>query len=133
VDGAAWAALSQRTDLLLLEQESIGDPILPNIGSEFLASSSRAVQLGAVLDPIVGVSRVEGPVTRSAITQFRVPASVTGLSIHGFAAGDSIAGVAARQQISAFLTSIWAGSPQIELPTLCAMRPERSCDFSSGQ
>ncbi len=133
VDGAAWAALNQRTDPLLLEQMSIGDPILPNIGSEFLATSSHAVQLGAVLDPIVGVSRVEGPVTRSAITQFKVPATVTGLSIHGFGAGDSIAGVAARQQISAFLTSIWAGSPQIELPTLCAMRPERSCDFSSGQ
>lgn len=133
VDGAAWAALSTRADLLLLQQESLGDPILPNIGSEFVAASSGAVQLGAVLEPIVGVSRVQGPVTRSAITQFRVPPTVTGLSIHGFAAGGSNAGVAARQQISAFLTSIWAGSPQIELPTACATRVDQSCDFASGQ
>ena len=132
VDGAAWAALSERSELLLLQQESIGDPILPNIGSEFVATSSHAVQLGAVLEPIVGVSRVPGPVTRSAITQFRVPATVTGLSIHGFAAGDSSAGIAAREQISSFLTSIWAGSPKIELPSTCLLRPDQSCDFSSG-
>jgi hypothetical protein len=130
VDGAAWAGLSARSDLLLLAQASMGDPILPNIGSEFVAASCGAVQLGAVLEPIVGVERVEGPVTRSAITQFKVPSTVTGLSIHGFAAGGSVAGVAARQQISAFITSVWAGSPRIELPTACAARSDRSCDFS---
>lgn len=132
VDGAAWAALPARSDLLLLAQESIGDPILPNIGSEFVATSSGAVQLGAVLDPIVGVSRVEGPVTRSAITQFRVPSTVTGLSIHGFAAGNSTAGIAARQQISDFLVSVWAGAPRISLPAACESRADKSCDFSTN-
>jgi hypothetical protein len=130
VDGAAWAPLSGRADLLILAQQSMGDPILPNIGSEFLAASSKAVQLGAVLEPIVGVPAVQGPVTRSAITQFRVPASETGLSIHGFAARGSPAGVAARQQISAFITSVWAGTPRIALPEACASRPGQSCDFS---
>ncbi len=131
VDGAAWAALAGRSDLLILSQQSMGDPILPNIGSEFLAASSHSVQLGAVLEPIVGVPHVEGPVTRSAITQFRVPSSEMGLSIHGFAARGSAAGVAARQQISAFIVSVWAGSPQIALPTACANRPGKSCDFST--
>lgn len=130
VDGAAWAALARRSDLLILAQQSMGDPILPNIGSEFVAASSNSVQLGAVLEPVVGVPQVEGPVTRSAITQFRVPSTETGLSIHGFAARGSVAGVAARQQISAFITSVWAGSPQIALPTACASRPGKSCDFS---
>lgn len=130
VDGAAWAALAGRSDLLILAQQSMGDPILPNIGSEFLAASSHAVQLGAVLDPIVGVPQVEGPVRRSAITQFRVPTSEKGLAIHGFAAKGSAAGVAARQQISAFISSVWAGSPQISLPTACETRPGKSCDFS---
>lgn len=130
VDGAAWAGLGVRPDLLLLEQMSIGDPILPNPGSDFVAASSRAVQLGDVLVPIVGVERVQGPVTRSAITQFHVPASETGLSIHGFAAKGSPAGVAAREQISAFIQSIWSGHPQIDVPPTCATRPNQSCDFS---
>ena len=60
-----------------------------------------------------------------------VPATVTGLSIHGFAAGDSNAGIAAREQISSFLTSIWAGSPKIELPSACLLRPDQSCGIES--
>jgi hypothetical protein len=64
------------------------------------------------------------------MTQFRVPKSVTGLSIHGFAAGGSVAGVAARQQISDFIKSVWRGSPQIALPAMCASRSVPSCDFS---
>lgn len=130
VDGAAWAPLAGRTDLLLLEQMSMGDPILPNIGSDFLASSSGAVQLGAVLSPIVGVEAVTGPQTRTAITQFRVPSNLMGLSIHGFAAGGSPAGVAAREQISAFITSVWAGSPVIDVPPSCQSRGG-TCDFSN--
>ncbi|MFZ5445289.1 MAG: hypothetical protein ACOZQL_35190 [Myxococcota bacterium] len=129
VDGAAWAALSKRSDLMILAQESIGDPILPNIGSEFVAASSGAVQLGAVIEPIVGVQPVQGPVSRTAITQFRVPATETGLAIHGFADRGTPAGVAAREQISAFITSVWAGQPRIDVPPLCAARPNQSCDF----
>ncbi len=129
VDGGAWAALSTRTDTFFLEQESIGDPVLPNIGSELVAASSHAVQVGAVLDPITGVMPVAGGATQTAITQFRVPSSVTAaLDIHGFAAGSSPAGVAARQQISQFITSVWAGAPRIDVPPDC---PNQNCDFSN--
>jgi hypothetical protein len=130
VDGGAWAALSTRTDSFFLEQESIGDPVLPNIGSELVAASSHAVQVAAVLAPIAGVNPVSGGATQTAITQFRVPSSVTSaLDIHGFAAKDSPAGIAAREQISAFLMSVWAGSPRIDVPPSCASRPNQSCDF----
>jgi len=128
VDGGAWAALSTRSDTFFLEQESIGDPVLPNIGSELVAASSHAVQVAAVLDPITGVMPVAGGATQTAITQFRVPSSVTdALDIHGFAAKDTPAGVAARQQISAFIQSVWAGTPRIDVPPSCA---NQSCDFS---
>jgi hypothetical protein len=128
VDGGAWAALSTRSDTFFLEQESIGDPVLPNVGSELVAASSHAVQVGAVIDPITGVMPVSGGATQTAITQFRVPSSVTApLDIHGFAAQDSPAGIAARQQISAFIQSVWAGAPRIDVPPSCA---NLSCDFS---
>jgi hypothetical protein len=129
VDGGAWAALSTRTDSFFLEQESIGDPVLPNLGTELVAASSHAVQVGAVLDPITGVMPVAGGATQTALTQFRVPSSVTdALDIHGFAAKDSPAGVAARQQIQSFIESVWAGAPRIDVPAGCA---NGSCDFSS--
>jgi hypothetical protein len=129
VDGGAWAALSTRSDTFFLEQESIGDPVLPNIGTELVAASSHAVQVAAVLDPITGVTPVPGSATQTAITQFHVPSTVTdALDIHGFAAKDTPAGVAARQQISAFIQSVWAGAPRIDVPRLC---PNQSCDFSA--
>ncbi|MFT3711781.1 MAG: hypothetical protein QM817_29435 [Archangium sp.] len=131
VDGAAWAAAAPRSDLLLLEQMSIGDPVLPNVGSRLVATSSHAVQLGAIIDPITDAEQRMTPLTQNAMTQFRVPASVTGLSIHGFAAGDSNAGLAAREQIAAFIASVWAGAPKIEVPARCASRPNQSCDFSA--
>ena len=128
IDGAAWSALSTRTDSIFLEQESIGDPVLPNIGSDFVAASSHAVQLGTVIVPIVGVNAAASA-TGTALTQYRVPSTVTdALDIHGFAAKDSPAGVAARQQISAFITSVWAGAPQIVVPPGC---PNGNCDFAS--
>lgn len=129
VDGGAWAALSTRTDSFFLEQESIGDPVLPNLGSELVAASSHAVQVGAVIDPITGVPAMPGSAHQTAITQFRVPSSVTSdLDIHGFAAKDSPAGVAARQQIQAFIQSVWAGTPEIAVPPSC---PNGNCDFSA--
>jgi len=136
VDGAAWRALSTRADQLFLLQESIGDPVLPNVGSELVAVSSGAVQVGAVIVPIDGVTPIAGGggATRTAITQFRVPSTVTdALAIHGFAAKDSPAGVAAREQIAAFLRSVWAGTgARIDVPPSCASRPGQSCDFSTG-
>jgi hypothetical protein len=133
VDGAAWRALSMRGDSMFLLQESIGDPVLPNVGTELVAVSSGAVQLGAVIEPIEGVTPTAGPVMRTALTQFRVPSTVTdALGIHGFAAKSSPAGVAAREQIAAFLRSIWAGAARIEVPPSCATRASQSCDFSSS-
>jgi hypothetical protein len=134
VDGGAWVeTLGSRAPVMLV-QESMGDPVLPNIGSEFVAASSHAVQLGAVLAPVEGVMRVDGPVSQTAFTQFRVPSSVTApLSIHGFGAGDSIAGRAARQQLTDFIASVQTGSIRIAVPDLCASNmPAGSCDFSSS-
>ncbi|MEI8259541.1 MAG: hypothetical protein WCJ30_28070, partial [Deltaproteobacteria bacterium] len=55
IDGGAWVdALAARMPMMLI-QESIGDPVLPNIGNEFVAASMHAVQLGAVLAPVAGV------------------------------------------------------------------------------
>jgi hypothetical protein len=132
IDGAAWSVFTHRTDTLFLVQESVGDPILPNIGSEMVAVSSGAVQLGGVIVPVWGVPPVAGPVHQTAYTQFKVPASVTDdYGIHGFGAGGTPAGIAARQQISAFITSVWNGAPAIAVPAACATRANQSCDFST--
>ncbi|MEZ4406557.1 MAG: hypothetical protein R3A52_08790 [Polyangiales bacterium] len=134
VDGSGWADLPG-SDAPLLLQESIGDPVLPNIGAEFAAAAVGAAQVGAVIVPVVGAPAVASVDGGNALTQFRVPASVTGaLNIHGFAAGDSIAGVAAREQIEAFVRSVWAGAPRVEVPPTCrANTPANSCDFSARQ
>ncbi len=134
VDGGAWGeALGARAPLMLL-QESIGDPVLPNIGTEFMAAATNAVQLGAVIAPVERVVPGTAPSTRTTLTQFRVPANVTdNYSIHGFAAGDSIAGRAAREQFSAFLLSVRDGHGTITIPPLCANNvPAGSCDFSAS-
>ncbi len=134
IDGGAWVdALAARAPMMLI-QESMGDPVLPNIGSEFVAASMHAVQLGAVLNPVVGVVPATSATTmQTTFTQYRVPASVTGnYQIHGFAAGSSIAGQAARQQIEEFLLSVQGGAGRITLPTLCVSNtPANSCDFSA--
>lgn len=134
IDGGAWVdALASRTPLMLI-QDSIGDPVLPNIGSEFVAASMHAVQLGAVLAPVVGVfPAASGTTTQTTFTQYRVPSSVTApYQIHGFAAGGSIAGQAARQQIEDFLLSVQGGAGHITLPALCVNNtPANSCDFSA--
>lgn len=132
VDGAAWAdgPVARRTFLL---QQSMGDPVLPGPGTEFAASSLGAVQLGQVLTPIEGVSAATGTQTRTTVTQFRVPTTVTGpYDIHGFADRNSPAGLAAREQIEAYLRSVWAGAPEVTLPSRCVMNtPANSCDFSA--
>jgi hypothetical protein len=133
VDGAAWAPLTHRTDQTFLLQESIGDPVLPNIGGAMVAVSSGATQVGVVLDPLLGLPQANQTSGHTAITQYKVPASVTSdYGIHGFAAGDSVAGVAAREQISRFITSAWnEGTPVIEVPPTCLARPSGTCDFSA--
>lgn len=123
IDGGAYDLPDGFTALL---QESIGDPILPNPGTNIVATATHAVLLGAQLLPIVDIEQVTGPVHQTAITQFKV-ASDDAYSIHGFAARDTPAGAAALSQILAFLQSVWDGTPAIELPVGCS---EGSCDFS---
>ncbi len=132
IDGAAWADAQEHPRPLLI-QESMGDPVLPNLGTEFAAAALGAVQIGAVLNPIVGVSTAPMAEGRTAITQYRVPASVTSASdIHGFAARSGPPTEAALEQIRVFLSGAWAGQARTILPTNCAMNtPAGSCDFSA--
>ena len=125
VDGANWTDPGDGS--VYLVQMSMGDEVLPNIGSDLVATSVRAVQLGAVLQPIVGVEPVTGPVTVSALTQFRVDGD--GLARHGFGSKQTPGGEAAREQISAFMQSVVDGAPSIAVPTLC---PSGRCDFSTS-
>ena len=133
VDGAAWAD-AQPTPAPLLLQESMGDPVLPNVGSEFAAAALGAVQVGAVLAPIAGVTTVTEAVARTAITQYRVPSTETQpYHIHGFAANGGPAGDAAMEQIRIFMQSAIAGHSRIAVPSGCAMNtPAGSCDFGAA-
>ena len=132
-DGAVWGGATPDRPMLL--QESIGDPVLPNIGSELAAASVGASHVGAVLTAVRGVEPVAEVVDGSALTQFRVPMRVTQpLDVHGFAARDTQAGVAAREQIESFIRSVWDGRARISVPMTCARNtPAGSCDFSRGQ
>lgn len=134
IDGAAWADAQDRPRPILI-QEAMGDPVLPNLGTEFAASALGAVQVGAVLTPIAGVMPAASAEGRSAITQFRVPARVVSASdIHGFAARDGVHTEAALEQIRVFLAGAWAGQARVIVPTNCAMNtPAGSCDFSAAR
>jgi hypothetical protein len=130
VDGAAWAALNPTKHTVFLVQESMGDPVLPNIGESLVAECTHAVQIGAVLDPLEGLDAGTEVDDATGITQFRVPSDVTAaLDIHGFGAKDTPAGIAAREQISGFLRSVWAGAPKITVPPTCQAHGG-SCDFA---
>jgi hypothetical protein len=134
IDGATWVDAVGDHHPILLEQESMGDPVLPNIGNEMVAASTGADQVGVVLNPIVGATVVPEVTNHSGMTQYKVPKTVTdALQIHGFAAGSSPAGLAAQQQIKAFIGSVWAGTPTITIPPGCvANTPANSCDFSGS-
>ncbi len=131
VDGSSWADLSLDDGDIYLLQESMEDPILPNIGTNILAAAEGAVQVDPSLDDILDLEHDRGPImARTAIEQFRVPD--TGVyDVHGFAARDTLAGEAAREQILEFLDSVWAGQPQISHPDTCTENTsDGSCDFS---
>jgi hypothetical protein len=87
-----------------------------------------------VLNPIVTCTDVSVATNHSGMSQFKVPSSVTApLQIHGFAANNTPAGVAAQQQIQSFIESVWAGTPVIAIPPECASNtPANSCDFSAS-
>jgi hypothetical protein len=130
VDGAVWADEALETGGAFLLQQSMGDPVLPNVGTELLAGSLGAVHLAPELQAIHGLSIVDGPVSEgAALTQFRVP-NTGQYDVHGFAARNTPAGDAAIGQITRFLSSAWAGSPELAHPEGCAVTPDGSCDFS---
>jgi hypothetical protein len=128
IDGAAWIEVLRAKDPAVLIQESIGDPVLPNPGSEMVAVTADALQVGAVLEPIEGLTAAPEAVGRSGITQYRVP-GMDANAIHGFAAEGGPAGDAAREQIVAYLLSVFAGMPRIAVPAGC---PGGSCDFAGN-
>lgn len=125
VDGAAW----DDPGSVLLLQESIDDPILPNVGTTMLARARGAVLVGAPIDDrLDDVEVTDGVVGRTAITQYYTP--FTGdYDIHGFAAESGPVAEAAQQQIGVFLTDWRDGQePRIILPDGCVERGG-VCDF----
>src|SRR5690606_32635098 len=123
-DGAIWADHRDDRPVLLI-QESVGDPILPNIGTELMATSSGAALVGAAIAPFGDLEERTVATEESAITQFRVSGDAA--AIHGFAATNTPGGEAAREQIRHFLTTARAGSAEIIVPSTC---PADRCDFS---
>ena len=124
-DGASWFDVLREHPTTFLLQESMGDPVLPNTGTEIAAITAGAGQVGGVLEPILGVAPLTAPVVgASALTQFRAPPGDV-FDVHGFAARDSAAGVAAREQILEFVSSALAGEARIITPPSCP----QSCDF----
>ncbi|MFO0745004.1 MAG: hypothetical protein U1F43_04910 [Myxococcota bacterium] len=132
VDGAVWAG-TRATPPVFLVQMSVGDPIMPNIATALVATSLGAVMLapdGATpLVPVAGLSQATEARGRTALCEFAtVPGSAS--SIHGFAAGDSPAGQAARAQLIAFVATLWADDPVITIPDACLpLDPPGLCDF----
>lgn len=131
-DGASWAdAAEHRVPILM--QQSMGDPVLPNAGTEFLAAAFGARQLGAVLSPVFGAERATEVIDGVALTQYRVPAATrSALDVHGFAAADGPAGRAAQSQLADFARSVQMGAPRATVPAGCVENtPPGSCDFSA--
>ena len=111
---------------------SMGDPVVPNVGSNLVATSLGAVQLGVVLQPIVGLGVTDEAVGVSAVTQFQVAAEGA-FGIHGFTATNTVSGHAAQQQFIDFVGTLWAGQPVIQVPKACQDNtPPNSCDFKSS-
>lgn len=132
VDGAVWADLGDGRDMALL-QESLGDPILPNIGTELLAASLGAALIEPSIEPISTLDAVDGSSDRTALEQFRVPSTESEYGIHGFAARDTPAGLAAMEQIFDFFRSALDGEPRIEHPDACRdVSEDGSCDFGEA-
>lgn len=131
VDGAVWADEALDRGGAFLLQQSMGDPVLPNLGTELLAASFGATQLGPTLEDVIDLPHSAGPVRGGAtLTQFRVP-DTGAYDVHGFAARQTPAGAAALEQILHFLDSAWAGEPEMIFPPSCAANPGGTCDFTS--
>jgi len=124
-DGATFGERARAGHDVYLEQESLGDEVLPNAGNEFVAIVTGAVQVGVPLRPIEGATVVDHVTGASGMTQYQV--GDTGIyDVHGFAARDTPAGRAAFEQIQHFLDTAWAGSAEITVPAGC---PSTGCVF----
>lgn len=130
-DAAAWPP-PDAGDMALL-QESVGDPILPNIGSEILAGTFDAVLLQPAIYDIDTLSSGTAVTSGMALEEFEVPASESDLGKHGFAARDTPAGAAAMGQIFDFLSSALDGDPEIHHADACtADNADGTCDYSQS-
>jgi hypothetical protein len=132
VDGAAWADRSRADGVKLLLQQSMGDPVVPNQGTDLLAAALKAELVGPALRDIEAVdAATDATVTGGVgITQYRVP-DVDPFHIHGFAARETLAGDAALEQIFGFMRSGWSGEAVITFPEGCAqVTADASCDFT---
>lgn len=127
VDPAVWPDALERPAPVALLQQSMGDLVLPNQGTELLAAALGAVQVGDVLSAVPGLDTTPGPLEgATGLTQYRVSGAGL-LDAHGFAARDTAAGDAARAQIRAFLRTALSGAPRITVPEGCG---GGSCDFT---
>lgn len=131
VDGAVWADEALEAGGTFLLQESMGDPVLPNLGTELLANALDAVHLTPTLSDVHGIPTDPGPLSTGAtLTQFRVPPSGP-YDIHGFAARETPAGAAALDQIIEYLDTAWnEPAPIMAFPQGCSITPNGDCDFS---
>jgi hypothetical protein len=132
VDGAAWADRSRADGVKLLLQQSMGDPVVPNQGTDFLAAALEARLVGPPLRPIDSVEPAVDDVVSGGvgITQYRVP-DTDPFHIHGFAARNTPAGEAAMEQIFSFMRSGWAGEAVMSFPEGCSeVTEDGSCDFT---
>ena len=125
-DGASWVDELRADPPVFLIQESMGDPVLPNPGTDMVSVIAGARQVGAVLEPVQGVQTTTEIFEASGLTQYRTTDTDI-YDVHGFAARGSAAGVAAREQILEFLTTTWAGRSRIVVPPSC---PSGNCDFT---
>lgn len=124
-DGASFGERLRASHDIYLEQESIGDDVLPNPGNEFVAIVTGATQVGVPLHPIEGLTDADHVTGATGMTQYQV--GDTGVyDVHGFAARDTVAGNAAFDQIQHFLDTAWAGSSEIVVPAAC---PASGCVF----
>ncbi len=125
-DGASWAEELEAQAPVALVQASIGDPVLPNPGTNAVARLLGATQVGAPLERLDDLPMASSTEEQSGFTQYHVTATRP-LDVHGFAARSGPEGDAAREQILTFVESAWDHAARVEIPSGCA---GGSCDFT---
>jgi hypothetical protein len=128
VDGAVWAGTRAEAPIFAI-QISIGDPVMPNVGSEMVATAMNAVHLGVPIVDIPGLERGDVAVGRSAVTQFQAPGTSAN-DIHGFTARNTDAARAAQRRglrtparSAVRRCSAWRGRLPPHFPSWCLRSP----------